>query len=120
MHFLGDVGPAFCAEIAEQPQFGARAGFTHSDEIEPAVIVIIDGGDAPSSLPAEIRKRDALEMFAINVAPKADTRCARVRESEIHPTVFVEVESDDADGGRQILFLEVDYRKRSEFSFAGI
>ena len=120
MHFFGDVGPAFCAEIAEQAEFAAAAGFAGGDEIEPAVVVVIDGGNSPAALPAEIRKRDALEMLAVDVAPEADAGRACVRESEIHPAIFVEVESDDADGGRQIFFFEIDCGERSEFSFARI
>jgi hypothetical protein len=44
-----------------------------------------------------------------------------VGEGEIHPAVFVEVESDDADGGGKIFFFEVDGGgERGEFSFARI
>ena len=59
-------------------------------------------------LPIEIGKFDALKAFAFDVAPEADAGRACVGEGEIHPAVFVEVESDDADGGREIFFFEVD------------
>ena len=59
-------------------------------------------------------------MLSVNIAPEADARRAGMRESEIHPAVFVEIESDDTDGGRKIFFFEVDRGERREFSFAGI
>src|SRR5579864_7781286 len=120
MNFFCDVGPTFCADIAEQAEFATIAGFSYGDEIDPPVIVVIDRGNSPSALPAKISKRDTLEMFAINVAPKADTRCARVRERQVHPAVFVEIESNHADRGRKIFFFEIDRGERSEFSFTRI
>ena len=109
MHVFGDVGPAAGAEIAEQAQLAAAAvGFAGGDEIEPAVVVVIDRGNSPAALPAEIGQLHALEALPFHVAPQADAGRACVRESEIHPAVFVEVERDHADGGRQIFFLEID------------
>jgi len=102
--FFGDIRPAFCAEVAEEAEFAAAFGFASGYEIEPAVVVIIDGGNSPAALPAEIGEGHALETLAVDVVPEADTGCACVGESEIHPAVFVEVESDDADGRRQIFF----------------
>ena len=56
----------------------------------------------------EIGEINALETLAVDVAPQADAGRARVGEGEIHPAIFVEVEGDDADGGREIFFFEVD------------
>src|SRR5580704_3816735 len=120
MRFLGGVGPAFCAEIAEQAQLAAACGFASGDEIKPAVVVVIDRGDAPAAVPAEIWERHAFEMLTVNVAPKTDAGSARVREGEIHPAIFVEIESDDTYCGGQIFFFEIDRGERSEFSFARI
>src|ERR1700722_13892717 len=72
-------------------------------------------------LPIQVGELDAFEAFSIDVAPEADTGRARVGEGEIHPAVFVEIKSYDADGGREIFFLEVDGAgERSEFAFARI
>src|ERR1700722_18012 len=88
--------------------------------IEPAVVVVVDGGETPAALPAEIGEGDALETFAVDIAPEADAGSARVREGEIHPAVLVEIEGHDADSGREIFFFEIDRGQRSEFSFARI
>src|SRR4029077_3101363 len=100
--------------------FAAGAGFPDSHEIEPAVVVVVDRGEAPAALPAKIRKGDTLEALAFYVAPQADARRASVRESEVHPAVFIEIEGNDTDGGRKIFFCEIDNGKRGEFPFAGI
>src|SRR5580700_10848689 len=120
MDFFGDVGPAFCAEVAEQAEFASSAGFAGGHEIEPAVVVVVDGGDAPAALPAEIGEGDALETFAVDIAPQADAWSACVSESEIHPAVFVEIEGHDADSGRETFFFEIDRGQGTEFSFARI
>ncbi len=98
-----------------------RGGFACGDEIEPAVVVVVECGDALALLPIQIGEFDALEALAFDVAPEADAGRACVREGDIHPAIFVEVEGDDADGGREIFFFEVDGGgERSEFAFAGI
>src|SRR5580692_8544293 len=59
-------------------------------------------------------------MLAVNIAPQADAGSSGVGECEIHPTVFVEIESNDTNGGRKIFFLEIDGRDRGKFPFARI
>src|SRR5262249_10753955 len=71
-------------------------------------------------LPTKIWERDAFEALAFDVPPQSDTRSAGMGESEIHPAIFVEVKSDDADGERQIFFLEVNCGERCELAFARI
>ena len=72
-------------------------------------------------LPIQVGEFDALEALAFDVAPEADAGRACVGEGEIHPAIFVEIERDDADGGREIFFFEVDGGgERSEFAFARI
>ena len=45
----GDILEAVRAEIAEQTHFAfAVGGFADSHQIDPAVVVVVEGGDAPS------------------------------------------------------------------------
>src|SRR5579859_7677650 len=120
MNILRDVGPAFCSEVAQDANLSPAARFSNGDEVEPAIVVVIDSGNSPALLPAEIRKRYPFQMLAIDVAPKTDSGRAGVSKGQIHPTVFVEVERDHANGGRKIFFFEVDSVERREFSFARI
>ena len=108
MHVFGYVSPTAGAEIAEQAQFSAAGGFSGGNQIEPAVIVVIEGRYSPAALPGNIRELPPLETLALDVAPEADPRRPGVREGEVHPAVFVEIESNDAHCWRQIFFLEVD------------
>ena len=59
-------------------------------------------------------------MLPVDVSPQADAGSAGVRESEIHPSIFVEIEGDDADSRRQIFFFKIDGGKRRKFSFPRI
>src|SRR5579859_2722953 len=120
MNILLDVGPAFCSEVAQDANLSPAARFANGDEVEPAIVVIIDRGNSPAALPAEIGKWNAFEMLSVDVAPKADPRSTGVCEREIHPAVLIEVECNNANCGRKIFFIEVNRGKRSEFSFARI
>src|SRR5579859_5903766 len=120
MNILLDVGPAFCSEVAQDAKLPPAARFANGDEVEPAIVVIIDCGNSPAALPAEIGKWNAFEMLSVDVAPKADPRSTGVCESEIHPAVLIEVECNNANCGRKIFFIQVNRGKRSEFSFARI
>ena len=77
MRVFGDVGPALRAEIAQQAEFAAGGGFAGGDDVEPAVVVIVEGRNSPAALPAEIGKFDALELFSVDVAPQTDARAHR-------------------------------------------
>jgi len=52
MNLAGDIGKTGRAEIAQQTDFAAGPGLTNGDEVEPAVIVVVDGGDPEAALPA--------------------------------------------------------------------
>src|ERR1700688_1007897 len=120
MRVFGDVGPTLISQIAEKAKFAAVAGFACGDDVEPAVIIVIDGRDSPSALPSEIGERDTLEFFSVYIAPQADSGRARVGEGEVHPAVFIKVKSDHADGWRKIFFFKIDDGEWSEFTFARI
>src|SRR5260370_31174207 len=120
MNLARDIRETGSAEIAQQADFAAGAGFADCNEIEPAIIVVVDGGKSPAALPAQIRQWDTLETLAFDVAPEANARCAGVREGEVHPAVFIEIERNDADGGWKIFFCEIDAGQRRKLSFARI
>src|SRR5712664_912115 len=120
MNLARDIRETGSAEIAQQADFAAGAGFADCNEIEPAIIVVVDGGKSPAALPAQIRQWDTLETLAFDVAPEANARCAGVREGEVHPAVFIEIERDDADSGWKIFFCEIDAGQRRKLSFARI
>src|SRR6266404_9522616 len=104
MNLARDVRKAGCAEIAQEAQFAARAGFAGGNEVEPAIVVVIEGGESPAALPSEIRQLEAFEPLAFDIAPEADAGRASVGEGEVHPAVFIEIERDHTDGGRKIFF----------------
>ena len=120
LDYFGVVGPTPRAEIAQEPDFTSSFRLAYRDEINPAVIVVVNCRNSPAALPAEIGERNAFEMFAIDVAPQADAGSADVSESEIHPAIFIEIKRDDAHSGRKIFFFEVDSSGRREFSLARI
>ena len=65
-----DVLKTIGTEIAEQAHFPfAIFGFAHSDEIDPAVVVVVEGGDAVSADPICLRQFDKVEALAMVVAP---------------------------------------------------
>jgi len=51
MNLTGDVSETRRAQVAEQTDLTAGAGLAESDEIEPAVIVVIDGRDPKTAIP---------------------------------------------------------------------
>src|SRR5260221_8724832 len=117
MNLARNIFEAGRAEIAQEAQFAAGAGFTDGNEIEPAIVVVIERRESPAALPTEIRQLEAFEPLAFDIAPEADTGSASVGEGEVHPAVFIEIERDHTDGGRKIFFCEVDAGQRREFSF---
>src|SRR5258708_6886315 len=120
MNLARNIFEAGRAEIPQEAQFAAGAGFTDGNEIEPAIVVIIERRESPTALPTEIRQLEAFEPLAFNIAPQADARRSGVGESEVHPAVFIEIERDHTDGGRKIFFCEVDAGQRREFPLARI
>src|SRR5260370_14872411 len=120
MNLARDISKAGSAEIAQQADFATGAGFADCYEIEPAIIVVVDGGKSPAALPAQIGQWDTLETLAFDVPPQTDAGRASVRERKVHPTVFIEIECDDADGGWKIFFCEIDAGQRRKLSFARI
>ena len=60
----GDVFESVGAEIAEEADFAfAIFGFAYGDKVDPAVVVIVEGGDAEGADPIGLRKINRLEVF---------------------------------------------------------
>ena len=94
----GNIGEAAISEIAQQHHFAGASGiaFAHSCEIDPTVIVDVDRGDSPTTNPLRRRNIDSFKSRSTDVFPEAHTGPAPMRERQIHQTVFVEVECNDA------------------------
>src|SRR6478672_10451914 len=68
-HIGGNVLETIGTEIAEESHFAlALFGFADSNQIDPAVVVVVEGGDAPSMDPIGNGKRDRFRVSAV-VAP---------------------------------------------------
>src|SRR5258707_10885560 len=106
--------------MAKKSHSPAATRFAGRNQIEPAVVVVVERSNPPAALPAQLRESNALQPLAFHISPQADTRRARMRERQIHPAVFIEIESHHADGWRQLLFAEIDAGERGKFPFAGI
>ena len=93
----GHVFETVRAEIAEETDFAfAVFGFADSGEIDPAVVVVVDGGYAVGADPVGLWEFYPFEGFAVVVAPESDAGRADVRESKVHPSIVVEVENSDS------------------------
>ena len=70
-----DVLETVRAEIAEQAHFAlAVFRLADSDEIDPAVVVVVDGGHAETANPIRRGQRNLLELLFVVVSPKSDAR----------------------------------------------
>ena len=100
-HICGDIFEAVGAEIAKQADFAfAVFGFTNSNEINPAVVVVVEGGDAPGARPVSLWKCQLLNTFSSVVSPKAKVGSPPMSESNIHPAVVVNIEYGNASERR--------------------
>ena len=89
----GDVFETIRSEIAKQPHFAfAFFRFADGDQIDPAVVVVVDGGDAKGADPISGGKFDAIKSLAVVVPPQYQTRFARLRKRNVHPAVVVKVQ----------------------------
>src|SRR6185369_6693108 len=96
-----NVFEAALAEVAKHANFGSTSAIYDGSQIDPAVIVDVDCGDSPTLLCVIDGQRYSLELLPFHILPKRQARFAGVRKRDVHPTIFVEIENRDADGGRQ-------------------
>src|SRR5689334_9702161 len=116
--FFRNVAKASRAFIAKKSNLTLIGGiFSNYSEIEPAVVVVIERGDAPGVFPTQRGQIDVGEALAVDVAPQRKGRRGRMGEGQIHPAIFVEVESHSADAFRH---LRVPRAERTECSFARV
>ena len=95
-YFGGDVLETIGPEIAEEAHFAlAFLRFADCDEVDPTVVVVIEGGDSEGSGPVRLGKFYSIERLPVIVTPKCDAGCAQVREGQIHPTIVIEVKNCD-------------------------
>ena len=67
-----DIFESVGAKVAEETNLPfAVFGFSYRDEVNPAVVIIIEGGDAGGACPIEFRQRNLFEVLALVVAPQA-------------------------------------------------
>src|SRR5664279_4532682 len=80
-----DIFKSLRALVAQHAQFSSLRGFEYHGQIDPSIVVEIDGGDAPA--PSRVRngKWHTLETLAVDIAPQADSGSPGVGERNIHP-----------------------------------
>src|SRR5579862_4016505 len=89
----GDIFEAIGPEVAEKAHFSFFFfGFAYGDEVDPAVVVVVEGGDAVGADPVGFGESYLLESLAVIVAPEGQGRGTIMRKREVHPAIVVEVE----------------------------
>src|SRR5579872_793978 len=116
----GHIFESIGAEIAKQLDLTlAVFRFADGDEIYPAVVVVVEGGNAvATSNPVRFRKRHTLEALAVVVAPQSVALPIYVGERNVHPAIVVKIKNRNSSrGGRKRCGPN---SLRNEFSFAWI
>src|SRR3954453_13669416 len=91
--FIRDVLEAIRTEVSKESNLAAIRRFPNDCEIDPTIIVKVDGCDSPALLPPHLRQRNLLEVVSIYVSPQSHSGSIGVGESKIHPAVLVEIQS---------------------------
>src|SRR6185437_10140535 len=80
-----DVFESIRPEIAKQADFTLAIGcFAYGDQINPAVVVIVEGSHAPGAGPVGLGKLDRFEGSVI-VSPQRNSGSFPVGKRQIHP-----------------------------------
>src|SRR5579864_8460127 len=86
-------------EITEQPYFAFPVlGLADRDQIDPAIVVVVERGKAIAFRPWKLGKFDGIERFSLIVTPERYTAVcsAEVREGHIHPAIVVKIQNGGA------------------------
>ncbi len=95
----GDVFPPIGTEVAEEAHFAfAVLGFANGDKVDPAVVVVVERGDAEAASPVRLGQCDLLEGLRFVVAPERESGRSVMGEGEVHPVVMVKIEHCYGDG----------------------
>ena len=70
------------------------------DDVQPAVVVIVDHRKARTVRDPCRRQIDVLERGARHIPPERQSRRGAMREDQVHPAVLVEIDNGDAAGVR--------------------
>ena len=96
---MSHIFEALRTAIPKQPDLAALFSLADSSNIDPSIIVVIESGQAEASDPIELWKVRSFKFASADVAPQTDARSSKVGKRQVHPTIFVEVESDHPGGG---------------------
>ena len=107
MNLPGYVREARRAEIAQEAQLAAGAGFADGNDVEPSVIVVVYRGNSPPALPAKVGQSNTLEALAFNITPQTDARRAGVRPKRLE-SLFCS-SSISLDGSQRVITFIFSY-----------
>src|SRR5205085_11918058 len=97
-----DVFESVRTKIAKELYFALSLfRFAHSDEINPSVIVEVEGGDAVGALPISLRQRNSLETLGMIVSRNGKAAWSTACHGDIHPTIMIDVEYRNAGNKRR-------------------
>ena len=93
----GDIFESVWPKVAEQAHFAfAVFRLADGDEVDPAVVVVVEGGDAVGVHPIRDLGSATGSKLSVVVAPERESRRSCLGEGEVHPTVVVEIENRHA------------------------
>src|SRR6185312_3855216 len=70
-----DVFESVETKIAEEFYFASAVfGLTDCNQINPAIVVVINGGNANCTFPIDDWKRNLLETFSLIISPQSNSR----------------------------------------------
>ena len=84
----GDVFESIRPQIAEEADFTfAFGGLAYGDQVDPAVVVVVESGHAPGAGPIRLGEIDWLEALAMIVAPEREAGARElVKATSIQPS----------------------------------
>src|SRR6185437_8225425 len=88
-------------EVAEETDFTFTLfRFSYRDEVDRAVVVVVERGHAPGANPTLHGKRHRFKTLPLPIAPERDPSTTPLRKSKVHPTIVIKVQNGNARGRR--------------------